>query len=101
AWKRERRRVRQQSRPGQCVSGDEGDSREEPDDKGSARRWYGRPRRSDLRCLHGESDVPTRLRAVSISAIRNRPVIAFSLQRNPVKRAEAILAERYAQSVMQ
>ena len=52
-WKRERRRVRQQSRPSQRGSGDEGDSREEPDDKGSAGRQYGRPRRSDLRCLHG------------------------------------------------
>ena len=30
------------------------------------------PRRCDLRCLHGQSDVPARLRAVSISAIRNR-----------------------------
>jgi carbonic anhydrase len=51
--KLERRRVRHESRPGQRVSGDEGDSREESDDKGSARRRYGRPRRSDLRCLHG------------------------------------------------
>ena len=43
----------QQSRPGQRVSGDEGDSREESDDKGSTRRRSGRPRGSDLRCLHG------------------------------------------------
>src|SRR6185312_11893928 len=28
--------------------------------------------RCDLRCLHGQRDVPARLRAVSISAIRNR-----------------------------
>ena len=56
---------------GQRVSGDEGDSREEPDDKGSARRRYGRPRRSDLRCLHGQSDVPARL--TTVSAIRGRP----------------------------
>jgi carbonic anhydrase len=51
--KLERRRVRHESRPGQRVSGDEGDPREEPDDKGSARRRYSRSSWSDVRCLHG------------------------------------------------
>jgi hypothetical protein len=53
ARKLERRRVRHESRPSQRISGDEGDSREEPDDKDAARCRDGRPRRSDLGCLHG------------------------------------------------